>query len=155
MRRSLICIWLIAFILLAAAPVSVVFGQEGESKPPSPKKTEGYEYTESSLRRFEIIFTVSLPFTTLHSYAVVRGIKMAQKRKVSPKFSKSDWRNVGLGAVGFSAFIGFWDWLHTHEHNPSQPRIPKTSSHHRESDSEFSDSEFDALAKLELVRFEF
>jgi signal peptidase II len=152
---------LIAFILFVAASVSVAFGQEEESKPQSPKKTEGYEYTESPLRRFEIIFTVSLPFTTLHSYAVVRGIKMAQERKVSPKFSKSDWRNVGLGAVGFSAFIGFWDWLHTHKHNPSQPRISKTSRGGSRTAPIFGDREskvdfeFDALAKLELVRFEF
>lgn len=153
MRRSFI--WLFIFISLVVASLSAAFGQEEESKPPSPKKTEGYEYTESSLRRFEIIFTVSLPFTTLHSYAVVRGIKMAQKRKVSPKFSKSDWRNVGLGAVGFSAFIGFWDWLHTHEHNPSQPRIPKTSSSSR-SLSPDSEIEFEyALAKFEIARFEF
>ena len=37
---------------------------------------EPIEYRESALRRFEIIFTASIPFTALHSYLTVRTVQM-------------------------------------------------------------------------------
>ncbi|HGJ67391.1 TPA: LamG domain-containing protein [bacterium] len=71
-------------------------------------------YRESSLRRFEIISTISLPFTAIHGYLVVRGIEMARRGKVAPRFSDANWLLAGGLAVTFSGLIGYWDYLHTH-----------------------------------------
>ena len=71
-------------------------------------------YRESSLRRFEIISTISVPFTAIHSYLVVRGIEMAKQGKVAPKFSESDWLLAGGLTVTFSSLVGLWDYLSTH-----------------------------------------
>ncbi len=71
-------------------------------------------YRESSLRRFEIISTIALPFTAIHGYLVVRGIEMARKGKVAPKFGESDWLLAGGLALTFSGLVGLWDYLHTH-----------------------------------------
>lgn len=70
-------------------------------------------YKESSIRRFEIIFTSSIPFTAIHSYLVVRGAEMAIQRRVSPKLDNSDWNTIGAMTVMLSGFVGFWDWLNT------------------------------------------
>jgi hypothetical protein len=78
------------------------------------------------LRRFEIVTLVSLPFTVIHSYLAVRGVKMVQQNEFSPELTGKDFRVVGAGAVSFALFIGFWDWLHTHDKDPSQPLIPSS-----------------------------
>lgn len=143
---------LLLLIASASAAVSQEAAEAEKGTGQAGQKAESYEYTETALRRFEIIFTVSLPFTVLHSYAVVRGIKMIQDGKVSPKFFKSDWRKVGIGAVGFSTFIGFWDWWHTHKDKISEPRIPQIkqiSSSKIETNSESS------MVYLEIARVEF
>ncbi|MGQ9611096.1 MAG: LamG domain-containing protein, partial [bacterium] len=70
-------------------------------------------YKESSIRRFEIIFTSSIPFTAIHSYLVVRGAEMAIQRRVSPKLDNSDWNAIGAMTVGLSGLVGFWDWWNT------------------------------------------
>ncbi|MDE0553529.1 MAG: hypothetical protein OXI24_04890 [Candidatus Poribacteria bacterium] len=82
-------------------------------------------YSESALRRFEIITLSSLPFTAIHSYAVVRGIKMYTQNQFAPELSPADYRIIGVGAVSLSVFIGFWDWLHTRKVDRSAPRIPE------------------------------
>ncbi len=70
-------------------------------------------YKESSIRRFEIIFTSSIPFTAIHSYLVVRGTEMVIQRRVSPKLDNSDWNKIGLMTVMLSGFVSFWDWRNT------------------------------------------
>lgn len=70
-------------------------------------------YKESSIRRFEIIFTSSIPFTAIHSYLIVRGAEMAMQRRVSPKFDNSDWNTIGAMTIMLSGFVGFWDWWNT------------------------------------------
>ena len=82
-------------------------------------------YSESALRRFEIVTLSSLPFTAIHSYVVVRGIKMYRVNKFAPELSPRDYRIVGIGAVSLSLFIGVWDWLNTRHVDRSEPRVPE------------------------------
>lgn len=98
---------------------------------PSTQQTqqeEPVEYSESALRRFEIVTLSSLPFTAVHSYAVVRGIKMYTENQFAPELSPQDFRMVGIGAVSLSLFIGIWDWLHTRNVDRSAPRVPERTA---------------------------
>ena len=74
---------------------------------------EPEDYHESTLRRFEIVFTISIPFSALHSYLAVRGVEMIKQSKVSPEMSRNDWNSVGGLTLLFSGFIAFWDYMHT------------------------------------------
>ena len=82
------------------------------------------EYSESALRRFEIVTLSSLPFTAVHSYIGVRGIKMIQTNKIAPILTPENYRVMGISAVTLSLFIGIWDWLHTRNVDRSEPSIP-------------------------------
>ena len=58
---------------------------------PSPDGTEQEEpevYSESALRRFEIITLSSLPFTAIHSYAIMRGVKMFRENQFAPELTR-------------------------------------------------------------------
>ena len=77
-------------------------------------------YHESALRRFEIVFTVSLPFTALHSYLVVRGVEGIRQRKIAPELESSDWNMIGGLTILFSGFVAFWDWLHVGDEDISE-----------------------------------
>jgi len=81
-------------------------------------------YLESALRRFEIVSTVSMPFTALHSYLIVRGVEMVHQRKVVPKFVQSDWIAMGGVTVLFSGLVGLWDWSNTHGEDISEMENP-------------------------------
>ena len=81
-------------------------------------------YQESALRRFEIVTLIALPFTSIHSFLAVRGIEMIRQNKVAPELSSTDFKIIGASAVSLALFIGFWDWLHTHDKKPSQQLIP-------------------------------
>ena len=88
-------------------------------------QTEQEQYHESALRRFEIIFTISIPFTGLHSYLAVRGVEMIRQSKVSPKFSRGDWTTVGSLTILFSGFVAFWDYMHTRNKDIHGVNIPR------------------------------
>ena len=92
---------------------------------PSAQQEDPADYSESALRRFEIITLSSLPFTAIHSYVVVRGIKMYRENIFAPEMTPSDYRIVGIGAVSLSLFIGVWDWLHTRHVDRSAPLVPE------------------------------
>lgn len=95
---------------------------------PSADGTEHEEpevYSESALRRFEIITLSSLPFTAIHSYAIMRGVKMFRENQFAPELTPGDYRIIGIGAVSLSLFIGVWDWLHTRHVDRSAPRVPE------------------------------
>ena len=101
---------------------------KAQFQPPpgqQPQQEEPEDYSESALRRFEIITLSSLPFTAIHSYAVVRGIKMYTENQFAPELSPTDYRIIGVGAASLSLFIGLWDWLHTRKVDRSAPRIPE------------------------------
>ena len=95
-----------------------------QSEHTEPEEDHAH-YSESALRRFEIITLSSLPFTAIHSYVAVRGIKMYRENIFSPEMTPSDYRIIGIGAVSFSLFIGVWDWLHTRHVDRSAPRVPE------------------------------
>ena len=90
-----------------------------------PAQEDPADYSETALRRFEIVTLSSLPFTAIHSYIVVRGIKMYRANIFAPELTPRDYRMVGIGAVSLSLFIGVWDWLHTRNVDRSAPRVPE------------------------------
>ena len=81
-------------------------------------------YRESALRRSEIVFTISIPFSALHSYLAVRGVEMIRQSKISPSMSDNDWRTVGGLTFLFSGFIAFWDYMHTRGDEIEDRTIP-------------------------------
>ena len=95
--------------------------------PPGGQGAQGdpEDYSESALRRFEIVTLSSLPFTAIHSYAVIRGVKMLRENQFAPELTTGDYRLIGVGAASLSLFIGLWDWLHTRNVDRSARRIPK------------------------------
>lgn len=99
---------------------------QNQSVPPTQQtqETQHEEYSESALRRFEIITLSALPFTAVHSYLGVRGIKMIQTSKIAPELTPTNYRVMGITAVSLSLFIGFWDWLHTRNVDRSAPSVP-------------------------------
>lgn len=99
---------------------------QGEAGSKESEKTEAYH--ESALRRFEIITLSSLPFTSIHSYLVTRGVKMFRENQFAPELTPGDYRIIGIGAVSFSLFIGVWDWWHTRHVDISAERIPEPES---------------------------
>jgi hypothetical protein len=110
---SILC--LMSFILLLPASSSFAQTRQDEDQQPVAEA-----YHESALRRFEIVFTVSLPFTALHSYLVVRGIEGVRQRKIAPELERSDWNTIGGLTILFSGFVAFWDWLHVRDEDVSE-----------------------------------
>jgi len=106
---------LMFFILLLLASSSFAQTRQDEDQQPVAEP-----YHESALRRFEIVFTVSLPFTALHSYLVVRGIEGIRQRKIAPELERSDWNTIGGLTILFSGFVAFWDWLHVRDEDVSE-----------------------------------
>lgn len=88
------------------------------------QETQHEEYSESALRRFEIVTLSSLPFTAVHSYLGVRAVKMIQNNKIDPVLTPENYRVMGISAVSLSLFIGIWDWLHTRNVDRSAPSVP-------------------------------
>ena len=128
-RRLVSCIFcLVACILLfPLTSLAQRYQQPGDQDD----QIASEPYRESALRRFEIVFTISLPFTALHSYLAVRSVGMIRHKKIAPKLEKSDWNAVGGLTILFSGFIGFWDWLRTRNEDvsentimPRRPTIP-------------------------------
>ena len=115
-------LFLFSIVFLAIAVVPHATAQL-QAEPPAQEDPD--HYSESALRRFEIVTLSSLPFTAIHSYVVVRGIKMYRENIFAPEMTPKDYRMVGIGAVSLSLFIGIWDWLHTRNVDRSAPRVPE------------------------------
>jgi hypothetical protein len=118
------------FLVLLLAFCFVHHSSAAEEK----QETEG-EYSETALRRFEIVTLTSLPFTSIYSYAIVRLTEMTRQGKVSPKLSDGDWNAVQVGAVAMAVLVGVWDWIHTRSGDRNEPRIPQ----YQESDTQTDD----------------
>jgi hypothetical protein len=103
---------------------SYSYSQNYQDDIQSAATSKSEEYHESALRRAEIIFTISIPFTAIHSYLTVRGVEMIRQGKVSPKMMNNDWSLVGGLTIAFSSFVVFWDWLHTHDKIVSDRNLP-------------------------------
>ena len=121
-RLKIKSIFILMLIAMVATNVSAQSQSESEEEIPHAHQEEGYH--ESALRRFEIVTLIALPFTAIHSYAGVRGIQMIRQNEFAPELSTTDFRIIGASAVSLALFIGFWDWLHTHDKNPSEELIP-------------------------------
>jgi hypothetical protein len=120
---------LLPVLVLTAMLVSVTASAQYESPPedtPAARRGQAAEeYKESALRRFEIVTLISLPFTAIHSFLAVRSVEAVRQNQFAPKLSGNNFKVIGALAVSFSLFIGFWDWMHTHDKNPSEELIPK------------------------------
>ena len=127
MKRNRSNIRLLVVLILITMVATNVFAQRRgnlEEEAPSNRQQEPEVYHESTLRRFEIVTIIALPFTAIHSYVGVRGIQMIRQNEFAPELSGTDFRIIGASAVSLALLIGFWDWLHTHDKNPSEELIP-------------------------------
>lgn len=120
----------VRLFLLGIALMFIAVPQAGaqfQTEPPTEEteQTEPEVYSESALRRFEIVTLSSLPFTAIHSYGIMRGVKMFRENQFAPELTPADYRIIGIGAASLSLFIGFWDWLHTRNVDRSAPRVPE------------------------------
>ena len=114
--------------LLLISVVLLFFTQphaKAQLQPEPPTHEHSADYSESALRRFEIVTLSSLPFTAIHSYVAVRGVKMYRQNIFAPELTPRDYRIIGIGAASLSLFIGIWDWLHTRNVDRSAPRVPE------------------------------
>ena len=89
------------------------------------KPEEPLAYNENRLRRFEIISLTSIPFTAIHSFLAVRGVKMIQQNKFAPQISDKDYQVIGLCTVTSSILIGLWDLYNNRGKNTSELLIPE------------------------------
>lgn len=103
--------WIFVISMVCMIFCSPSLAQRSRTRQDSEEPIEPYR--ESALRRFEIVFTISIPFSALHSYLAVRGAQMIRQSKVSPTMSDNSWRSVGGLTFLFSSFIAFWDYMHT------------------------------------------
>ncbi len=127
MNRNRSKIRLIIVLMLAALMANSALGQyqeDPEEGTSSAHRQEDEVYHESTLRRFEIVTIIALPFTAIHSYVGVRGIQMIRQNEFAPELSSTDFKIIGASAASLALFIGFWDWLHTHDKNPSEELMP-------------------------------
>ena len=124
-NRSKIRLFIVLMLAAVAAGNALAQYQENpEEETASADQQEGDVYHESTLRRFEIVTLIALPFTAIHSYLGVRGIQMIRQNEFAPELSGTDFTIIGVSAASFALFIGFWDWLHTHDKNPSEELMP-------------------------------
>ena len=125
MYRLSVPFFLLSLIFLSLGLPHAKAQIQSASPQSETEQTEPEVYSESALRRFEIITLSSLPFTAIHSYLAMRGVKMLRENQFAPELSTQDYRIIGIGAVSFSLFIGVWDWLHTRNVDRSAPRVPE------------------------------
>lgn len=118
-------LFLFNFIFLALVIPHARAQVQSESPESEAEHTEHDHYSESALRRFEIITLSSIPFTAIHSYGIMRIVRMLQERQFAPELSPRDYRIIGAGAVSLSVFIGVWDWWHTRNVDRSAPLVPE------------------------------
>ena len=111
------CVLSLVSCVLSLLLASSSFAQSRQEEDQQPVAEP---YHESALRRFEIVFTISLPFTALHSYLVVRGVEGIRQRKIAPELESSDWNMIGGLTILFSGFVAFWDWLHVRDEDISE-----------------------------------
>ncbi len=114
----------IALLSMVAVPQATAQIQT-EPSADGTEQEEPEVYSESALRRFEIVTLSSLSFTAIHSYVIMRGVKMFRENQFAPELTPVDYRIIGIGAVSLSLFIGVWDWLHTRNVDRSAPRVPE------------------------------
>lgn len=73
------------------------------------------KYEESNLRRGEIIFILSLPFTLLLSSAIVIGLNLAAKPGAGFDLPSESVVFIGSSAFFMSSVITYWDYKKNQE----------------------------------------
>ena len=73
------------------------------------------KYEESNLRRGEIIFILSLPFTLLLSSAIVIGLNLAAKPGAGFDLPSESVVFIGSSAFFISSVITYWDYKKNQE----------------------------------------
>ena len=124
-NRLKIRLLIVLILTVMVATNTLAQSQENpEEETPAAGQQEEESYHESTLRRFEIVTIIALPFTAIHSYVGVRGIQMIRQNEFAPELSTTDFKIIGASAASLALLIGFWDWMHTHDKNPSEELIP-------------------------------
>ena len=136
MYRLSVRLFLISLISLSLVIPQAKAQIQSELPESETEHTEHEAYSESALRRFEIITLSSIPFTAIHSYGIMRIVRMLQENQFAPELSPQDYRIIGIGAVSLSVFIGVWDWLHTRNVDRSAPRVPEPETPPQPEDEE-------------------
>ena len=96
--------------------------------PLTPRAPDAVEATasagESALRRFEIVTLTALPFTAIHSFLIVKGVRVASEGNISADVEDSDWNYVGLGAATLAIGIGVYDYLRMRGKDRNEQLLP-------------------------------
>ena len=79
---------------------------------------------ESAIRRFEIVTLTALPFTAIHSFLIVKGVRVASEGNIAADVDGSDWNYVGLGAATLAIGIGVYDYLRMRGKDRNEQLLP-------------------------------
>ncbi|MBT3265669.1 hypothetical protein HN371_00875 [Candidatus Poribacteria bacterium] len=96
--------------------------------PLTPRAPDAVEATasagESALRRFEIVTLTALPFTAIHSFLIVKGVRVVSAGNLSAGVEGSDWNIVGASAAGLAIGIGLYDYWRMRGRDRNEPLLP-------------------------------
>ncbi len=79
---------------------------------------------ESAIRRFEIVTLTALPFTAIHSFLIVKGVRVASEGSIAADVDGADWNYVGLGAATLAIGIGVYDYLRMRGKDRNEQLLP-------------------------------
>jgi hypothetical protein len=79
---------------------------------------------ESAIRRFEIVTLTALPFTAIHSFLIVKAVRVASEGSIAADVDGSDWNYVGLGAATLAIGIGMYDYLRMRGKDRNEQLLP-------------------------------
>lgn len=113
-------------VLALATPIrSMAQSLAGSAEATPDAAPAAPAYRESALRRMEIVAFVSLPFTAIHSYLIVRSVRMIQDGTIAAGVSGNDWTYVGIGAASLSVGIALYDWSRLRGKDRNEPLLPE------------------------------
>ncbi len=94
----------------------------------APRPTDPVEAAappgESALRRFEIVTLTALPFTAIHSFLIVKSVRVVSAGNLSAGVEGSDWNIVGASAAGLAIGIGLYDYWRMRGRDRNEPLLP-------------------------------
>ena len=115
---SLLLTFLLSFQFIFAHEVEVDQGEiviQSDSPELNLFERIAPKYEESNLRRGEIIFILSLPFTLLLSSAIVIGLNLAAKPGAGFDLPSESVVFIGSSAFFISSVITYWDYKKNQE----------------------------------------
>ena len=94
----------------------------------APRPTDPVEAAappgESGLRRFEIVTLTALPFTAIHSFLIVKSVRVVSAGNLSAGVEGNDWNIVGASAAGLAIGIGLYDYWRMRGRDRNEPLLP-------------------------------